>query len=235
MSNKTIKQAVILAGGKGTRLRPLTYKIPKSMIPVGNKPFLEHQINLLRRFDINDIVLCIGHLGDKIYNYFKDGSDFGVIIRYSVEKKPLDTGGALKNAENELNSSFLVLYGDTYLPIDYNNFASCFSKNKKIGLLALYDNSEGIARCNISMNEQNLITKYNKDSPTEDMSYIEAGVSAFEKKLLDYMPHNQNISLERSVYPELIKIKQLMGYKTSQRYYDIGTPERLKLIRRVLR
>src|SRR5690348_17236437 len=113
-------QMAILAGGLATRLRPITETIPKSMVPVQGKPFLEHQIALVRAHGVTDLVLCVGHLYQPIEAYFGDGSRFGLRIRYSVEAdRLLGTGGALKQAEPLLEDRFFLMYGDSYLLYDY--------------------------------------------------------------------------------------------------------------------
>jgi NDP-sugar pyrophosphorylase family protein len=113
-------QAVILAGGLGTRLRPLTAKRPKAMVSIAGRPFLEYQIGLLRDAGIDDIVLCVGYLAEQIIDYFGDGSSFGVRLRYSVERERLlGTAGAVKQAEPLLTDIFFLTYGDSYLRLDY--------------------------------------------------------------------------------------------------------------------
>ena len=125
--------ALILAGGIGERLRPITNNIPKPMVPVNGKSFLQYHIEELKRAGIKDIVLCTGYLSNKIQEYFGDGSKFDVKIKYSIEKKPLGTAGAIKNAEKYVNNTFLVLNGDSYLKIDYNKLIN-FHKSKKAKL-----------------------------------------------------------------------------------------------------
>src|SRR3989338_8230350 len=115
-------QAVILCGGEGKRLAPLTKKIPKPMVVINNKPFLEHQIIYLRNQGINDFVFCVGYKWNYIFNYFGDGSRLKVKINYSVEKNLIGTGGAIKLAKNYLEHYFLVIYGDSFLPINYKSF-----------------------------------------------------------------------------------------------------------------
>ena len=126
-------QVVILAGGLATRLGELTKMRPKSMVEICNKPFLAHQLELLRANGIIDIVLCIGHLGIQIMDTFGDGSKFGMHIRYSVENKPLGTAGAIKNAESLLGNTFFVMYGDSYLFLNFPQVMSYFMSQNKLG------------------------------------------------------------------------------------------------------
>ena len=122
---------VILAGGLGTRLRPFTSEVPKALIPIGGKPFLHHQIDLLKRRGIRDIVLCVAHLGEQVKDYFGDGSWLGVRIKYSEEEGHLlGTAGAIKNAEPLLSDDFFLMYGDSYLMIDYREVMRYFRRDR---------------------------------------------------------------------------------------------------------
>lgn len=227
-------QSVIVAGGLGTRLRPITYEVPKSMVRVNGKPFLEHQIQRLESGGIKTLLLCIGYLGEQIREYFGDGSRFGVNIKYSVEEKPLGTGGALKNAEKELEKEFILLNGDTVTQVDYKKLMEIHKSSGKTGLVLLYDNSERIAANNISLGKDGLVTAYSKKSSI-GMTHVDAGVYVFNKKVLSLIPKNRKVSLEAEIFPKLIKQKELLGCKTKQRFYDMGTPERLKKMEEILR
>lgn len=227
-------QAVIIAGGLGTRLRPITIEIPKPMVRINGRPFLEYQLKLLKRYGITDILLCVGYLAEHFSGYFKDGKKLGVNIQYSIEEEPLGTGGALKNAEKKIEKDFIALNGDTYLPIDYKKLIESYKAKKKKGVVVLYDNHEKIAENNISLGEDNLVTAYDKNSSI-GMNYLDAGVGVFNKSILSLIPKKRKVSLEVEIFPKLIKRKELAGYATSQRFYDIGTPERLKKIEEILR
>jgi len=242
-------QAVILAGGAGTRLRPLTLNTPKPMIDVNGKPFLLYVIEELKEHGIKDILLCVGYLAEKFEAFFGDGKRFGVNIRYSVEKDFFGTAGALKLAEGLLAEEFFVLNGDTYLKADYQGIYRAFMKTGKMGMMVIYDNNEKIAEANISIDDQGNVTSYGKKEqlkkgdqsismPAEvgrQYKYIDAGVYVFKKGLIDMIEKDKFVSLEGDLYPKLIKMKELKAYVTSQRYYDLGTPERLELIRRVMK
>jgi mannose-1-phosphate guanylyltransferase len=241
--NKT-HQAIILAGGRGERLRPITDSIPKVMIDINGKPFLQYQIESLNKFGINNIVLCVGYLWDTIKNHFGDGSEFGVSIHYSVEEDYLGTGGAIKLAQKYLEDSFFILNGDTYIPINYSGFESFYlsnleNKNEIIGVLVVYNNPDKIVNNNIIVDPQNYISGYNKVIESENMNGVDAGVTIFDKKILDCIPDinkdQPKISFENDVWPPLIQTRKLLGFKTDTRFYDIGTPERLNLISEVLK
>jgi NDP-sugar pyrophosphorylase family protein len=222
-------QMVILAGGLGTRLRSLTYKIPKVMVLVGGRPFLEYVLGLLRQNGLGKIVLCVGYLGNQIREYFKDGTDFGVNISYSFErgKELLGTGGALKNAAHLLENEFMVLYGDTLLDIDYQDLIHCFHRYGKSGTIVTFTNEIKIVRNNVEIDGKNQVISYNKQQECK-ANCVDAGVLVFKKDIVNLMPDGQKFSLEESVYPQLIAQKQFMAYPTSQRFYDIGTFERLQ-------
>ncbi len=222
-------QAVILAGGIGTRFRPLTLKTPKSMIHVMGRPYLEYQIEYLKRYNITNILLCIGYLGENIQSHFGDGQLWGVRIKYSFEDSPLGTGGALKKASNHLEDSFILIYGDSYLPINYSSIEKHFLEIDKMLLMVLYDNVEDTSvPNNVSLNEQGIVTHYEKDSRNSMLQYVDAGVLALKKDILDLLPSGREASLEKEIFPGLIARQECAGFVTRERFYDIGTPERLK-------
>lgn len=242
-------QAVILAGGAGTRLRPLTLDTPKPMIDINGKPFLSYVIEELRKYGIKDVLLCVGYLAEKFKGFFGEGEKFGVSIKYSVEKDFFGTAGALKLAEDLLNEDFFVLNGDTYLEADYADIYRSFKKSGKLGLMAVYDNREKIAEANTAIDEKGMVSAYGKREQLKkgdqviaisvekggQYKYVDAGVYVFKKDILEFIERGKFSSLEGDVYPELIRMKELGAYVTSQRYYDLGTPERLELIRKVLK
>lgn len=226
-------QAVILAGGLGTRLKPLTEEIPKSMVLIQGKPFLEHQLNLLRQGGISDIVLCVGYLGERIKEYFGDGKGFGVKIKYSEEtEKLLGTAGALKNARDLLDDAFFVTFGDAYLILDYRGVMGYFKKFNKLGLMVVYKNLDRYDKSNVVV-EGNLIKVYDKQRRAPDMVYIDFGVSVLRKKALDLVPKGKVIDLEE-FYRELIKRKELLAFETQQRFYEVGSQKGLKEFERLV-
>jgi len=231
-------QAVILAGGLGKRLRPFTETIPKPMVPVAGVPYLAHQLRLLKRQSITDVVLCTGYLGHQIENYFGGGDSFEMSIRYSREPRPRGTGGALRLAEPLLASEFLILYGDSYLPMDYRLPWAALTGSTAIGVVVLYKDSTGETgvRANIATDASGLIRRYDKDcSNRQDLVYIEAGVLAFRRQVLQMIPPGTESSLEKDIFPKLIERGELGGLVTDQRFYDIGTPERLRRLEEFFR
>ena len=228
-------QAVILAGGLGTRLLPLTEAIPKPMVRVAGVPYLEHQLRLLADQDIVDVLLLTGYLGEQIETYFGNGARLGLRLTYSRETKPVGTGGALRDACDKLETAFLVIYGDSYLPIMYRAAFEKLLASNTAGLVVVYDNSlaDTSVKNNIDLDDKGFVTRYEKDSP-DRLSYVEAGVLALKKSIIDLMPQEGPISLEKEIFPKLIDGRQLAAFVTQQRFYDIGTPDRLVLIEKVL-
>jgi mannose-1-phosphate guanylyltransferase len=229
-------QAVILAGGLGTRLWPLTREIPKPMIPVGGVPYLEHQLRLLGSQRIRDIVILAGYLGDRIEEYFGDGSRLDLRIRYSREQTPLGTGGALRLAEPLLQDTFLVLFGDSYLPIDNRAVHDRLLGSAAQAVLVVYDNSveDTLVPNNIALDAESYVTRYEKKSQAPGLTRVDAGVLAMRRAVLALSESAGAFSLENELYPRLIGRRQLLAYETRQRFYDIGTPEGLKLFERVV-
>lgn len=219
-------QIAILAGGLATRLRPHTEKIPKSLVKIYGKPFLEYQIDLLRKQGIKDIVLCLGYLGEQIQEYFGDGKRFGVKIWYSYEREQLlNTAGALKNAENLLKDEFFVMYGDSYLFLDFHTIASYFHQFKKLALMVVYKNYDRYDKSNIVI-EGNLVKKYSKKVKTKDMVYIDYGASLLRKEVLDLVPKNTPYSLEE-LFSKLISRKEVLAFEVKKRFYEIGSKKGL--------
>ena len=227
-------QVVILAGGKGTRLRPITNLIPKPMVVINGKPFLQYQLEFIKRFGISEVLLLVSYLGDQIRDYFGAGPKFGLKIDYAFDETPLGTGGALKNAGNKLAEEFLLLNGDTFLPIDYGQLIDCFRRYKKMGTIVVYDNSQEVVPNNIAVGEANLVTGYSK-SGAQGMTHVDAGAIAFKRDILAFIPEGSVCSLEEEIFPELIRRDELSAFVTNQRFYDMGSFKELRLIWSVLK
>jgi NDP-sugar pyrophosphorylase family protein len=207
-------QAVVLAGGMRSRLWPITRDIPKPLVPVAGVPFLEHQIRFLARQCIADVVVLTGHLGEQIEKYFDDGHQWGLSIRYSQEAVPMGTGGALREARPLLAEKFLVIYGDSYLPIDYWGVLQALKESTATGVVVVYDNrlGETMVNNNIAVGEDNRVTRYDKQASGDPgLTYVEAGVLAFRHSVLDLIPASGAASLENDVYPKLIASQQLIA------------------------
>ena len=227
-------QIVVLCGGKATRLYPLTKKIPKSMIRFEGKPFLEQQLDLLKKNRIFDIVLCVGYKAEQIKKYFGDGKNFGVEIKYSSDKKKLlGTGGALKKAENLLEDSFLVMWGDSYLPFNFQKAIKFFKKSNKSGMLIVFKNLNKYEPSNVEV-KNNLVKSYSKKRKTKKMKYIDYGISIYRKEVLKHLPKNQICDLTK-LQQALIKKRQLLAYPAEKRFYQIGSPDGLEELKNYIK
>jgi NDP-sugar pyrophosphorylase family protein len=224
-------QAVILAGGLGTRMRPVTEAIPKPMIPVAGRPFLEHQLELLRRAGIGRALLLVAYLGEQIQNYFGDGSSMDCGISYSFEPSPLGTGGALKNAEEQLQDCFVLVNGDTYLAIDYLAVVQKFLELNCAALIVAYEKRGAALQDvpanqlpnNLAVSRDGVVTAYRKRDPL-GLSHIDAGVIVLKKEILAALPAGQKCSLEEEIYPHLIAQGGMRAWVTGEPFYDMGSP-----------
>jgi len=217
---------VILAGGLGTRLRPITEKIPKCLAPVGDRPFLCYLLEMLRDRGVRDVVLCTGYLGEQVEDCFGDGRSLGLNIQYSREKERLlGTGGALKLAENLLAESFLVVNGDTYLDIDYKDVYAQFAARRLPALIAAnpVDESE---RSDLAISPDLTVLRYDKYA--RGLGYVNAGVLVLRRDIISAVSSGHPVSLENEVFPELIKRCEMSAYISSEKFYDIGTFASLK-------
>lgn len=223
-------QATILAGGLGTRLKPITQRIPKVMLSINGKPFLLYLLEHLRRQGITEIILCIGYLGEQVRNFLQDGESFGLKIRYSQEEeKLLGTGGALRQAQNLLDEYFLVINGDTYLPINYGDLEKSFLRCGKKALAVVYDNNEKTGvKNNVELDKELMIIRHDKERDDSGLKYVDAGVLVLKREALNFIGEECPISLEKGLYPTLIQQNELKAYITEQRFYDIGNLEQLK-------
>ncbi len=223
------RQAVILASGEGVNMRPFTYEIPKPLIPVNSRPLLEHVIDLLRQHEITNIVITISHLGAKIKNHFKDGSQFGVSIRYAEEKKPSGTGGALLAARPLLDDNqFLVVYGDVLLDLDLTEFLQAHQNQKAaVGTIALTSVADPSAYGAVKLRGTRVVEFSEKPVISSDVSrLVFAGVAGFDSTVFDFFPkRSKQLSLEQHIFPDLIQQGRLFGYPFEGQWFDVSTPE----------
>lgn len=224
----------LLAGGLATRLRPITEKVPKLLIEVAGEPFFSHQIRLLKKAGLTRLVLCVGYLGEKIVELYGDGSKWGVQIEYSFDgPKLLGTGGALIQALPKLGEAFYVLYGDSYLPIDYLRIGDSFLKSGQLGLMTVYENRERYDASNVWF-EDGQIKIYDKKNKVPQMHHIDYGLGLLQARALDGWPRHAVVDLA-DVYQKLVAGRQLAGYEIEQRFYEIGSPAGLNELDALLR
>jgi len=227
-------QMVILCGGLATRLGDLAKDTPKSMIRIQGKPFLEYQIEKLKKHSIKDIVLCVGHLSEKIEEYFGDGGRFGVQLQYSYDRdRPLGPIGALKNAETALDEIFFIMYGDSYVSINFQKIYSYFINYDKLALMVVYKNADKYDKSNLIIKE-NHVVHYGQEKKTSDKIYIDYGTSLLRKKTLQYIPLNTFYSTG-SFFSSLIEKNQLLAFEEKRRFYHIGTPDALEEFKNYIR
>ena len=223
----------ILAGGLATRLGDIAAGMPKSLVDVGGKPFIAHQLALLRVHGVDDVVVCVGHLGEQLRAAIGDGSAYGVRVRYSRDgERPLGTGGALRKAAPMLGPAFFVLYGDSYLECDYRAIGEAFTAGTRGGLMTVLRNEGRWDRSNV-LYEDGRIVRYDKANVTPDMRHIDYGLGVLEAVVLDAYPAECALDLA-AVYQDLVGRDQLAAYEVSGRFYEIGTPEGLEDTRRHL-
>ena len=215
----------ILAGGLGTRLGPLTADRPKILVEVAGRPFVFHQLDLLRASGIRDVVFCVGHQGDQIVGAVEDGHAFGMRVRYSHDGPiALGTGGAIHRALPLLGPVFFVLYGDSYLRCDYTAMAKSFARfaNDCDGMMAVLRNRNRWDRSNIHFADHRIV-EYDKLSPKANMDYIDYGISIFKREAIAAYPAEAAFDLGE-VCGALARTGRLAGYEATQRFYEIGSP-----------
>lgn len=214
----------ILAGGLATRLRPITQTIPKSLIEVAGKTFIEHQLEYLRKQGITTVVLCIGYLGEMIQEIVGDGARWSMKVRYSLDGPVLlGTGGALVQALPMLGERFFILYGDSYLPIDFAKVQTAFVNSGQLGLMTVLRNQNLWDRSNVQFENGQLI-KYNKEEITPLMHHIDYGLGVLEASALN--DYSSGLSFDLSeVYNKLVLQKHLAGYEVFERFYEIGSSQ----------
>ncbi len=217
----------ILAGGLATRLRPITEKIPKSLVEVAGEAFIVRQLDYLRRQRVRDVVLCIGYLGEMIEAVVGDGSRFGLHVSYSMDGPALlGTGGALRRAGPLLGEACFVLYGDSYLPVDFGAIETEFWASGRPALMTVLYNQDRWDKSNVLFVDGKL-QEYNKRAPRPDFSYIDYGLSIVRREILESYPANQAFDLA-TVYHSLSLEQRLHGYEVFKRFYEIGSPSGLQ-------
>lgn len=216
-------EAVILAGGLGTRLRPVLDNIPKVMAPIAGKPFLWYLLQQLRRQQVVDVCLSVGYLYRPIADHFGDGSCCGVKISYSIEHTPLGTAGAVKKAARMLPSHFLVLNGDSYLDVRFEDLVNFHAARKSLITIALSESKEPSRYGSVQLGPDNRILDFREKYTSGDLHLINAGVYVIDKTIFDDIPEDVPASLETDVLPRYAN-QSFYGLKIPGFFVDIGTP-----------
>jgi histidinol-phosphate phosphatase family protein len=219
-------QAVVLAGGLGTRLLPLTADRPKPMVEVNGRPFLEYLIEQLRDQGIEEVVLLLGHMASVVERHFGDGESFGVAITYSVTPPELQTLGRLQAARPLLAPVFLLMYCDNYWPLDLETLWRRFDEAQTPALVTVYRNFDHYTKDNVRVDSAGFVERFDPSRTEPGLQGVEIGYALLQRQLLDEL-NDQDLPFEVALYPKLVGEHKLAAYLTDHRYYSIGSYERL--------
>lgn len=231
-AKKTIKKALLLCGGRGTRLAPLTDSIQKALIPVNGKPILEHLVLLFKKYGVNEIYFAIGYLGEQVKEYFGDGSKFGIIARYIEENEPLGTAGCLRLARKEFaslfNEPFFMSNGDELKSLDLAEMEKFHAENKASVTIALLE-VEDPSAYGVAKMDGNRISEFVEKPKKEEApsNLINSGLYIIEPSVIDMIPEGFAM-MEKEVFPKLAVQGKLFGYAFKGQWFDTGTFERLE-------
>jgi NDP-sugar pyrophosphorylase family protein len=223
----------ILAGGRATRLGALAADLPKALIPVAGRPFVDHQLALLKRNGVRRVVFCVGHLGDQIEAHLGDGRQLGLEIGYALDgDRLLGTGGALRRALPHLGSRCLVLYGDSYLDIEYGAILDHFEARPEPALMTVFRNAGRWDTSNVAFQDGRVL-RYNKRQPDPEMAFIDYGANLFRAEALERIPPDEPYDLG-DLSHALAAEGLLAGYEVTQRFYEVGSFEGIRETERYL-
>lgn len=226
-------KAVIMAGGKGTRLQSIAMNVPKPMFPILGKPILEYQIESLKKSNITDITIIVGYLGDSIHKYFGDGKKFEVTIEYIIESTPLGTAGALYYLKEKIKDDFVLLFGDLILDVDFNRFMAFHKRTGAIISLYGHPNSHPYDSDIIIIDKENKIDKIESKNVERNFYYhnfVNAGLYCISPRLLENIAKPLKLDLEKNLIEEQIKLGHVYAYHSTEYVKDMGTPDRLKAV-----
>lgn len=217
----------ILAGGLATRLRPITETVPKSLIEVNGEPFVIHQLRLLHAKSVRRVVLCVGHLGVLVQRLVGNGSTFGLEIDYSFDGPVLlGTAGAIRNALPKLGDPFFVMYGDSYLPCDYDAIARNFEAVNVSGMMTVFRNDGKWDTSNVEFDGEKILA-YSKIERTPRMRNIDYGLGVFRAEAFASLASGKAYDLTE-LYADLLQRNQLAAFEVRERFYEIGSPAGLR-------
>jgi NDP-sugar pyrophosphorylase family protein len=212
----------LLAGGLATRMRPLTEKIPKSMLEVAGEPFIAHQLRLFRQKGVDRVVICSGYLGEMIEDFVGDGSTFGLSVAYSPDGPILlGTGGALTKARPLLGDRFMVIYGDSWLDTDYEAIVRSFDASGKSALMTVFRNEDAWDASNVEF-DGTAIRRYDKRNKSPDMRFIDWGLGLLNARAFADWTNAEKFDLA-DLYAGLVNKGELAGYEVKERFYEIGS------------
>lgn len=220
-------RAVILVGGEGTRLRPLTCNMPKPMVPIVNQPFLQHMLRYLKSHDVHEVVLAICYLPEVIESFFGDGSNYDITVSYSVEEEPLGTAGAVKNLEGRLTDTFLVFNGDIYTDLDLGAMLAFHKSKGSKATLFLTPVEDPSAFGVVETDADGRVLRFlEKPAPgVSNSKWINGGVYLLEPEVLEQAPYGEHYMFERGLFPKLLDMGfPVYGYQSNPYWLDLGTP-----------
>jgi D-glycero-D-manno-heptose 1,7-bisphosphate phosphatase len=221
-------QAVILAGGRGSRLRPITDVRPKAMVEFHGKPFLAYLVEMLRDQGFERILLLLGYMADAIVNYFEDGHRFGIRIEYSVSAPEDLTARRVELAESKIEEHFLLMYCDNYWPMRIDDMWAQYVASGAPAQITVYSNKDGYSRDSVIVGEGGRVEVFDRDRATPGLQGVEIGYAILSREVLDLLPSHQEL-FEQAVYPALAERHDLHAYWTDHCYYSVGSHERLPL------
>ena len=225
---KRPKQVVILAGGRGTRLRPLTDTVPKPMIMFHGKPFLEYIIEQLKNQGFERVLLLLGYLPHVVTDYFGNGKTMGIDIDYSITDIENETGRRIKLSADKLDACFLLMYCDNYWPMQMDLMWDHFLSSKALAQITVYSNKDVYTKNNLLIDAQGMVKCYDKSRILKGLQGVDIGYSIISKKALEVLP-DENSNFEEEVYPALTRKNKLSAYVTDHRYYSVGSHDRLPI------
>lgn len=231
MDKQKIKQAVILAGGLGKRLQPFTDNNPKPMYPVNGKPFIGYLIEQVKQFGIDNILLLLGYMPEKITEYLEDGKDYGVCISYDITPVEFNTGDRIFHAKERLNDDFLLMYCDNYCPINYRKLEVDFYNNNALIQVSVYENRDNYTKNNMLLEKNGKVLVYDKKRAMPGLQGVDIGYAIIKKKILD-MVTCENQNFESVAYPYAVRQNQMFATVTKHRYYSVGSWERIELTKK---
>jgi NDP-sugar pyrophosphorylase family protein len=218
---------VILCGGQSTRLQPLTKDKPKSMVDVLGKPFIDHQLSLLKENNVKEVVLCIGKFGEQIRNYVGNGQKWDMSVKYSDDGgKLLGTGGALRKANPLLPDTFILMNGDSYLDIDYKRVLRTFYREENPILMTVYKATDKELCRNVCVRYKRIVA-YDKTGKYRGLNYIDYGFTPMQKWLLRDFPPGEVFDFSK-IYLQMIEAKSISCYRSLKKFYEIGSYEGLE-------
>ncbi len=213
-------KAVILAGGLGTRLQPYTTFLPKAMLPLGDKPLLEHLIEWVKGNGVDSFVLCVSYLRKTIQDYFEDGSRFGVKIEYAVADRPLATAGQLKTAQEFLDDTFVCVYGDSIFEFSLKNMINYHKKKKAFVTMGLYEYKTKLPYGFIEMDKTNRVKSWQEKPDVK--GNINIGCYVMEPGILNLIPEGKPYGMDQVIRTALAKKHRVTGYPIKKGFLDIG-------------